>query len=122
MSKLTALCTITLFTSAATYAAAHRTQLVQSTPADGSVSGTPPASFVLEFSEAVRFQQAFLKKDGEKTKPLRDVPSTDAKTITIPAPPLAGGHYTLEWTVFTHDSTALSGRIGFTVGSSSPAH
>src|ERR1700747_1338732 len=100
MRKLIALCAITL-TSAATYAAAHRAQLVQSAPADGSVNNTPPASFVLEFSEAVRIQQAFLKKDGEKTTPLRDVPSTNAKTITIPAPSLTAGHYTLEWSFFT---------------------
>jgi methionine-rich copper-binding protein CopC len=121
MRKLIALCAITLVTSAeATYAAVHHAQPVQSTPADGSASDTAPASFVSEFSEAVRFQRAFLKKDGEKTKPLRDVLSSDAKTITISAPPLAAGQYTLEWSVFTRDLTALSGHIGFTVGSARP--
>jgi methionine-rich copper-binding protein CopC len=121
MRKLIALCAISLVTSAAaTYAAVHHAQLVQSTPADGSARDTAPASFVLEFSEAVRFQQAFLKKDGEETKPLRDVLSSDAKTITISAPPLAAGHYTFEWSAFTRGLTALSGHIGFTVGSVPP--
>lgn len=67
MRKLIALCAITLVTSgAAAYAAVHHAQLVQSTPADGSARDTAPASFVLEFSEAVRFQQAFLEKEGER--------------------------------------------------------
>jgi methionine-rich copper-binding protein CopC len=92
MRKLIALCAITRVTgAAATYAAVHHAQLVQSTPADGSASDTAPASFVLEFSEAVRF-----------------------------APPLAAGHYTLESSVFTRELTALSGHIGFTVGSAPP--
>jgi len=45
----------------------------------------------------------------------------DLKTITIPAPSLTAGHYVLEWSVFTHDSIALSGRIRFTVSAQSSA-
>jgi methionine-rich copper-binding protein CopC len=116
MRKLIALIAITLLSSTVAYAAlAVHAQLVQSMPADGSVNDTPPSAFVFEFSEAVRFQRAFIKRDGDKEKALRDVRNADAKTITIPAPSLAAGHYVLEWSVFTHDSTVLSGRIGFTV-------
>ena len=116
MRNLIALFAITLLSATFPYAAhsAHA-QLVNSTPADGSVIESPPSSFVFEFSEAVKFHQAFIKKDADKEKPL-NVPNTDAKTITIPAPSLTVGHYVLEWSVFTHDSKAVSGRIRFTVG------
>lgn len=97
---------------------------MKSTPADGGVNDAPPSAFAFEFSEAVRFHQAFIKKDGDREKALPNLPGTDAKTITIPAPSLTAGHYLLEWSVFTHDSTVLSGRIRFTVSpadeSSSP--
>ena len=122
MRKLTALFAIALVSCLSAYAAhSIHTQLVQSTPADGSVSDKPPAAFVFEFSEAVRFHEAFIKKDGDKERPLHDVPYIDAKTITIPAPSLTAGHYLLEWQVFTHDSTVLSGRIRFTVSGESVA-
>ena len=122
MRKLTALFAIALVSCLSAYAAhSIHTQLVQSTPADGSVSDKPPAAFVFEFSEAVKFHQGFIKKDGDKERPLNGVPNTDAKTITIPAPSLTAGHYVLEWSVFTHDSKAVSGRIRFTVGPAAQA-
>jgi methionine-rich copper-binding protein CopC len=117
MRNLIALFAIALLSATFPYTAhsAH-VQLVNSTPADGSVIDAPPSSFVFEFSEAVKFHQAFIKKDGDKEKPLHDVPYTDAKTLTIPAPSLTAGHYVLEWSVFTHDSKLVSGHIRFTVG------
>lgn len=77
MRNSIALFAITLLSATFPYAAhsAHA-QLVNSTPADGSVIESPSSSFVVEFSEAVKFQ----------------------------------------WSVFTHDSKAVSGRIRFTVG------
>lgn len=122
MRKLIALSAIVLLSCISAYAAhSIQTQLVQSTPADGSVSDKPPATFVFEFSEAVRFHEAFIKKEGDKEKPLHNVPYIDAKTITMPAPSLTAGRYVLEWQVFTHDSTVLSGRIRFTVSGESVA-
>jgi copper transport protein len=122
MRKLVALCAIVLLSCISAYAAhSIQTQLVQSTPADGSVSDKPPAAFVFEFSEAVRFHEVLIKKEGDKEKPLHDVPYIDAKTLTIPAPSLTAGHYVLEWQVFTHDSTVLSGRIRFAVSGESVA-
>ena len=115
MKTLLAFVSIALFSSA--YAADAK--FVKSTPAEGSVIDTPPTAFVFEFSEAVRFHQAFIKRDGDKEKPLGNLPSRDAATLTIPAPSLTAGHYVLDWTVFTHQSKALSGRIRFTVGPAS---
>jgi methionine-rich copper-binding protein CopC len=120
MRKLIALFAIALVSCLSAYAAhSVRAQLLQSTPADGSVSDKPPAAFVFEFSEAVRFHEVFIKKDGDKEKPLHDVPYIDAKTIRVPAPALAAGRYLLEWQVFTHDSTVLSGQIRFSVSADS---
>ena len=121
MRKFIALFAITLVSSTVAYAAhSVHAQLVQSTPADGSDSDTPPSAFVFVFSEAVRFHQAFIKKDDDKEKPLNNLPSKDAATLTIAAPSLTAGHYVLEWSVFAHESRALSGRIRFTV-SAGPA-
>jgi methionine-rich copper-binding protein CopC len=117
MKILLAFLSIALVSS--TSASAGDAKFVKSTPAEGSVSDTPPTAFVFEFSEAVQFHQAFIKKDGDKEKPLGNLPSKDAATLTIPAPALTAGHYTLQWTVFTHQSKALSGRIRFTVGPAS---
>jgi methionine-rich copper-binding protein CopC len=122
MKTLLAFLSIALVSSISAYAAhTIHAQLVKSTPADGSVSDSPPSAFVFEFSEAVRFHQAFIKKDDDKERPLNNLPSKDAATLTIPAPSLTAGHYhVLEWSAFTHESRALSGRIRFTV-SAGPA-
>jgi methionine-rich copper-binding protein CopC len=121
MRKLIALFAITLFSSTFAYAEhSAYAQLVKSTPADGSVSDTPPAPFVFEFSEPVRFHELDIKKDDGKSQPIGKLPGNDVKTITIPAPSLTAGHYVLEWSVFTHESRVLRGRIRFSV-SAGPA-
>jgi methionine-rich copper-binding protein CopC len=104
---------IALLSSGSAYAA--HAMLMKSTPEDGSVSNTPPSAFVIEFSEAVTLHQAYIKKDNDKETPLHNLPHRDVKTITIPAPSLAAGHYVLDWSVFTHDSVVLHGSIRFTV-------
>jgi methionine-rich copper-binding protein CopC len=121
MKIFLAFLSIALFSSISAYTtqSAHA-QLVKSTPAEGSISDTPPPAFIFEFSEAVRFHQAFIKKDGDKEKPLGNLPSKDAATLSIPAPSLTAGHYVLEWIVLTHESRALSGRIRFSI-SAGPA-
>jgi methionine-rich copper-binding protein CopC len=110
---------IALFSGSAAYAA--HVELVKSAPEDGGVSDTPPSAFVLEFSEAVALHEVYIKKDNDKQKPLRNLQHNSVKTITIPAPSLTAGHYVLEWSVFTNDSIALSGRIRFTVSGESVA-
>ena len=120
MRKLIALVAVALFSStfACTAQAAHA-QLVKSTPADGSVSDTPPSAFVFEFSEAVRFHEIYIKKDDGKSQAIGKRPVIDAASITIPAPSLTAGHYVLEWAVFTHESVMLRGSIRFTVSGGS---
>jgi methionine-rich copper-binding protein CopC len=120
MKTLLTFLSIALFSSTSTYAAhSARAQLVKSTAVDGSVSDTPPSVVVLEFTEVVHLHEVYIKKEDGKSKPLDKLPSKDAATITIPAPSLTAGHYVLEWSVFTHESVALSGRIRFTVSAGS---
>jgi methionine-rich copper-binding protein CopC len=114
MKKLfLALVSITLLSSASAYAA--KAQLVKSTPGEGSVNAAPPSAFVLEFTEAVKLHEASIKKDNDKKMPLGNLPPNTAKTTTIPAPSLTAGHYVLEWSVFTPESTVLRGSVRFTV-------
>ncbi len=113
IKSLPMLLSIALFSCSSAYAA--HAKLANSTPADGSVDASPPSAFVLEFTESVILHEIYIKKDGEKGKSMHNLPHNDAKTVTIPAPPLAAGHYVLEWSVFTHDSIVLSGRIRFTI-------
>ena len=110
---------VALYSGSSAYAADAK--LVKSTPADGSVSDTPPSAFVLEFSQAIQVHQIFIKKEDGKSKPLGKLPSKEAATVTIPAPPLTAGHYVLEWSVFANRSRVLSGRIRFTVSGESVA-
>jgi methionine-rich copper-binding protein CopC len=119
---LLALLPITLLSITSGYAAHFaNAQLVQSTPAEGSVSHAAPGAFVLEFSEAVTLHEAYIKKDNDKPQALHNVPQNNAKTITIPAPSLTAGQYVLEWSAFTHESRVISGGIRFTVSADSVA-
>ena len=110
---------IALFSGGSAYAA--HAKLVKATPEDNSVSNTSPSDFVLEFTEAVTPYQAYLKKDDDKQTLLGNLPRNDVKTVKIPVPSLAAGHYVLDWSVFTHDSIVLHGRIRFTVSGESAA-
>jgi copper transport protein len=104
---------IALFSGGSAYAA--HAKLMKSTPDDNSVSNTSPSDFVLEFTEAVTPHQVYIKKDNDKQRAIGNLPHNDAKTIKIPVPSLTAGHYVLDWSVFTHDSIVLHGRIRFTV-------
>jgi methionine-rich copper-binding protein CopC len=114
MKKLfLALLSIALFSTTSAYAAG--TQLANSTPAQGSTLNSPPAAFVFNFSNPVRFHELSIKKDDGKATPIGNLPSAHAATLTVPAPSLSPGQYVLEWQVFTDESTALRGRVRFTV-------
>jgi copper transport protein len=104
---------IAVLSGGSAYAA--RAKLMKSTPDDNSVSNTSPTDLVLEFTEAVTPHQVYIKKDNDKQTEIGNLPHKDAKTIKIAVPSLTAGHYVLDWSVFTHDSVVLHGRIRFTV-------
>ena len=119
---LPVLFSITLFSGLSAYAGQPgKVQLLKSTPASDSVSTSAPSAFILEFSEGVRMHEVFIKKDDGKSSPIGNLPTRDAKTITIPAPALTAGHYVLDWAVFTQESRVLRGRVPFTVSAGNVA-
>jgi methionine-rich copper-binding protein CopC len=120
MKKLfLALLAIALFSTASAYAA--DTKFTESTPANGSTLNSPPAAFVFNFSKPVRFHDLDIKKDDGKSITIGNLPTAHAATLTVPAPSLSPGQYVLEWQVFTDESTALRGRVRFTVSAESVA-
>jgi hypothetical protein len=53
---------ITLLSSALPYAAHFTHAQLMTSPADGGVINAPPSDSVFEFTEAVKFHEAFIKK------------------------------------------------------------
>jgi methionine-rich copper-binding protein CopC len=104
---------LALFSTTSAYAG--DTHLVESTPANDSTVTSPPAAFVFSFSKPVRFHDLDIKKDDGKSTPVGNLPTAHAASLTVTAPSLSPGHYVLDWRVFTDESTALRGRLRFTV-------
>lgn len=113
MKTLVRFLALALFSTTSAWAA--DTQLVESTPANDSTLSSPPAAFVFSFSKPVRFHNLEIKKDDGKSAAIGNLPSAHAASFTVAAPTLNPGHYLLEWRVFTDESTALRGRLRFTV-------
>lgn len=113
MKSLMGFLALALFSTTSAYAGG--TQLVESTPANDSTLSSPPAAFVFNFSRPVVFHDLDIKKDDGKSAPIGNLPTAHAANLTVTAPALSPGHYVLEWRVFTDESTALRGRVRFTV-------
>jgi methionine-rich copper-binding protein CopC len=94
-------------------AQAH-THLKEAVPADNSTVKSPE-SIALTFSETARLTALSIQKDGGKEQKLAPLPSAAAARLTVPAPKLAAGKYTLSYRVVSSDSHVTSGKIHFTV-------
>lgn len=105
-----------LLVAGGTVALAH-THLVKSVPADRSTVTASPPNFVLTFAEPARLTTLSLQKDAEPAKKIGPLPSTAASEISIPAPALAAGKYTLSWRAIGDDGHVMPGKVSFTVGS-----
>ena len=103
-----------LLCGAASNAAAH-THLQKSDPADGSTLQAAPAGFVLSFSEAARLTVLSLQKDAGPAQKIAPLPTAAARQITVPAPRLAPGTYTLSWRVLSDDGHVMPGKLTFTI-------
>jgi methionine-rich copper-binding protein CopC len=119
MTTLIRFLALALFSTSSAYAT--DTQLAESTPANGSTLSSPPAAFVFKFSRPVRLHNLAIKKDDGKSTLIGNLPAAQAASLTVPAPSLSPGHYVLEWLVFTDQSTALRGRVRFTVSAEAVA-
>jgi methionine-rich copper-binding protein CopC len=95
-------------------AQAH-THLKASAPAEGSTVKGAPESITLTFSEAARLTALSIQKDGGDEQKITPLPAESASKVSVPAPKLAPGKYTVNWRVVSADSHVMSGKLHFTV-------
>jgi methionine-rich copper-binding protein CopC len=95
-------------------ASAHA-HLEKSSPADGSVLTTSPASVVLEFSEAARLTALWIQRGDDPKQSLKPLPTAAAQQISVPLPALTAGNYVLIWRVLSDDGHMMSGTLRFTL-------
>jgi methionine-rich copper-binding protein CopC len=97
-----------------TVAQAHA-HLLLTTPADGSILTQAPASFVFRFNEAATLTALNIQKSGEAERKQPLSGSQAATEISVPAPALAPGSYTLTYRALSADHHIVSGHIQFKV-------
>jgi methionine-rich copper-binding protein CopC len=95
-------------------AQAH-THLKESAPAEGSTVNAAPERITLTFSEAARLTALTIQKDGGDVQKLTPLPTESAAKVSVPAPKLAPGKYTVNWRVVSADNHIMSGKLHFTV-------
>jgi methionine-rich copper-binding protein CopC len=95
-------------------AQAH-SHLKESAPAEGSTVKAAPENITLTFSEAARLTALTIQKDGGDEQKVTPLPSESAMKISVPAPKLAPGKYTVNWRVVSADNHIMSGKLHFTV-------
>jgi methionine-rich copper-binding protein CopC len=94
-------------------------RLTASTPADGAVLGSAPASLRLQFSEVLEPAFSTLSlRDGQGAEVAIGKPAldpADAKTLTAKLPRLAAGSYQVRWSAASHDGHRTRGMFSFDV-------
>lgn len=95
-------------------AQAH-THLKDATPAEGSTVKVSPENITLTFSEAARLTALTIQEEGGDEQKVAPLPAESAAKITVPAPKLAPGKYTVNWRVVSDDNHIMSGKLHFTV-------
>jgi methionine-rich copper-binding protein CopC len=98
---------------------AHAT-LKASAPADGASLTASPQSVTLTFSEPVKVTMLALAKVGGEKQDLKPLPTKADATITVPAPSLSTGQYTVSWRVLSDDGHVMTGQVAFGVGVPAP--
>ena len=104
---------LTLGLMSVAYGHAH---LLQATPADGSVMLQAPAAFEFKLSEAATLTALSLQKKGEAEQKLPLPDSHATADISVPAPALSPGSYTLNYRLLSADHHIVAGHIAFKVG------
>jgi methionine-rich copper-binding protein CopC len=96
-------------------AALAHARLQTSTPTDGSVLQQPPATFSLTFDEPATLTLLTLQKDGDAPQKLSVPSSKPSAQLSIPAPKLSAGSYSLKYKALSDDNHVVSGGIHFRV-------
>jgi len=104
-----------LLVGASSLASAHA-KLLKSDPAEGSTVKAAPTKFVLTFGEPAKLATLTLQKDTEPAKKIGPLPTDASAEISVPAPKLEPGKYTLAWRAVGNDSHVVPGKLTFTVG------
>lgn len=115
-TSLARLALISVFVAGAAQAHAH---MVSSTPAEGSVIGTPPITLTLTFSEAARVTALSVQNGQGRKTAIHGLPTATAVTATISLPALAAGAYTVNGRVVAADGHVMPLQLHFTVAPSS---
>ncbi len=103
----------------AALAQAH-THVEQTMPAEGSTVQSPK-QLMFTFSEAARLTSLSIQREGEAEKKLAPLPTAAAARVTVEAPPLANGKYTVTWRAMGKDEHIVSGSLHFTVSDKTAA-
>ena len=91
------------------------TGLKTSTPADGAVVQTAPASIELVFTADVRLIKLEVTSEGQAVKTDFKPAATPAATFTVATPGLGDGNYTVNWAVIGADGHNVTNSFGFAV-------
>jgi methionine-rich copper-binding protein CopC len=94
-------------------AALAHARLQTSTPADGSVLQQSPATFSLKFDEPATITLLTLQKEGEALQKLQPPSSKPGTELSVPAPKLTAGSYSLNYKAVSADNHVVSGAIHF---------
>ena len=99
--------------------AAHA-ELLEITPADGTLLDAAPAEVVLRWSEPVSITGGSARVLDDTAAVVSDEARVDGTVVTIPiSGELADGTYTVAWDVISEDSHPISGATVFYVGAPS---
>jgi len=95
-------------------------QLLEVTPANGSVVSTAPSEVVLRFSEPVSLTGGSVRVLDDAAAPVSAAPVLENAVITVPLDgPLSDGAYTVVYELVSADSHRVSGATVFSVGAPS---
>jgi copper transport protein len=100
-------------------ASAHAT-LLHTTPANGAVLAKAPTAVTVVFDDTVRLAKGNAAVDNAtQHSVLAGTASVRGRTLTIPLKPLAGGAYSVRWSIVSEDGHREEGVIAFAVGEGS---
>lgn len=95
-------------------ASAHA-PLKTSSPANGAVLATAPATFELEFGHPAKLTQFKLTKDATVIAVPLDAAAAASTSFKLPLPALQAGRYEARWSNIGEDGHPMTGSISFTV-------
>jgi methionine-rich copper-binding protein CopC len=88
--------------------------VVESTPAAGSVVTTAPKEIELLFKTPVRLTRLTIEQKGQAKQQLK-APAEASRRVVAPAPKLSPGEYIVTWTAVGQDGHVVSGTVAFSV-------